>query len=168
MLHRQPSCPHQGLPFHFLLYIIFLHKKQKTGRLGYWRDIFIFIWAVCLWFVQFSKQVNAMLMSLYISACLMWVDREMRGESGYSALMMWLPSSLWRPAVATTWCWEKIPAKTDSKSHSNSSKASGITGQLTTLVCWMNNYIVRSNRDVIVVTKIATRRTSKAQSIVMY
>ncbi len=32
----------------------------------------------------------------------------------------------------------------------------------------MNNYIVRSYRDVIVVTKIATRRTSKAQSIVMY
>ncbi len=33
---------------------------------------------------------------------------------------------------------------------------------------WMNNCIVRSCRDVIVVTKIATRRTSKAQSIVMY
>ncbi len=32
----------------------------------------------------------------------------------------------------------------------------------------MNNYIVRSYRVVIVVTKIATRRTSKAQSIVMY
>ncbi len=32
----------------------------------------------------------------------------------------------------------------------------------------MNNYIVRSYRDVIVVTKIATRRTSKARSIVMY
>ncbi len=32
----------------------------------------------------------------------------------------------------------------------------------------MNNYTVRSRRDVIVVTKIATRRTSKAQSIVMY
>ncbi len=29
----------------------------------------------------------------------------------------------------------------------------------------MNNYIVRSYRVVIVVTKIATRRTSKAQSI---
>ncbi len=32
----------------------------------------------------------------------------------------------------------------------------------------MNNYIVRSYRDVIVVTIIATRRSSKAQSIVMY
>ncbi len=32
----------------------------------------------------------------------------------------------------------------------------------------MDNYIVRSYRDVIVVTKIATKRTSKAQSIVMY
>ncbi len=30
--------------------------------------------------------------------------------------------------------------------------------------CWMNNYIVRSYRDVIVITKFATRRTSKAQS----
>ncbi len=30
------------------------------------------------------------------------------------------------------------------------------------------NYIIRSYRDVIVVTKIATRRTSKAPSIVMY
>ncbi len=32
----------------------------------------------------------------------------------------------------------------------------------------MNNYIVRLYRDVIVVTKIATRRSSKAQSIDMY
>ncbi len=32
----------------------------------------------------------------------------------------------------------------------------------------MNNYIVRSHRDVIVVTKIAIRKTSKAQNIVMY
>ncbi len=32
---------------------------------------------------------------------------------------------------------------------------------------WMNSYIVRSYRDVIVVAKIATRRTSKAQSIVL-
>ncbi len=32
----------------------------------------------------------------------------------------------------------------------------------------MNNYIVRSYRDVIVVTKIATRRTSKELSIVLY
>ncbi len=32
----------------------------------------------------------------------------------------------------------------------------------------MNNYIVRSSRDVIVITKFATRRTSKAQSKVMY
>ncbi len=32
----------------------------------------------------------------------------------------------------------------------------------------MNNYIARSYRDVIVVTKIVTRRTSKAQTIVMY
>ncbi len=32
----------------------------------------------------------------------------------------------------------------------------------------MNNYIVRSYGDVIVVTKSATRRSSKAQSIVMY
>ncbi len=32
----------------------------------------------------------------------------------------------------------------------------------------MNNNIVRSYRDVIVVTKIATRRSSKAQSIVIY
>ncbi len=32
----------------------------------------------------------------------------------------------------------------------------------------MNNYIVRSYRDVIVVTKIATRSSSKAHSIVMY
>ncbi len=32
----------------------------------------------------------------------------------------------------------------------------------------MNHYIVRSYIDVIVVTKIATRRTSKAQSTVMY
>ncbi len=32
----------------------------------------------------------------------------------------------------------------------------------------MNNYRVMSYRDVIVVTKIATRRSSKAQSIAMY
>ncbi len=32
----------------------------------------------------------------------------------------------------------------------------------------MNNYIVRSYRDVIVITKFATRRASKAQSIVMH
>ncbi len=32
----------------------------------------------------------------------------------------------------------------------------------------MNNYIVRSYRDVIVITKFATRKASKAQSIVMY
>ncbi len=32
----------------------------------------------------------------------------------------------------------------------------------------MNNYTVRSYRAVIVVTKITTRRTRKAQSIVMY
>ncbi len=32
----------------------------------------------------------------------------------------------------------------------------------------MNNYIVRSYKDVIIVTKIAIRRTSKAQSIVTY
>ncbi len=32
----------------------------------------------------------------------------------------------------------------------------------------MNNYILKSYRDVIVVIKIATRRTGKAQSIVMY
>ncbi len=32
----------------------------------------------------------------------------------------------------------------------------------------MNNYIERTYRDVIVVTNIATRRTSKAQSIIMY
>ncbi len=32
----------------------------------------------------------------------------------------------------------------------------------------MNNYILRSYRDVIVVTTIATRKFSKAQSIVMY
>ncbi len=32
----------------------------------------------------------------------------------------------------------------------------------------MNNYIVISYRDVIVVTNFATRRASKAQSIVMY
>ncbi len=37
----------------------------------------------------------------------------------------------------------------------------------------MNNYIVRSYRDVIVITKFAitkfaTRRASKAQSVVMY
>ncbi len=32
----------------------------------------------------------------------------------------------------------------------------------------MNNYTVRSYRDVIVVTKIAARRTGKAQSIIMY
>ncbi len=31
----------------------------------------------------------------------------------------------------------------------------------------MHNYMVRSYRDVIVVTKIATMRTSKAQSIVI-
>ncbi len=40
-------------------------------------------------------------------------------------------------------------------------------------ICHMNSYIVRSYRDVIVVTKFAitkfaTRRASKAQSIVMY
>ncbi len=39
--------------------------------------------------------------------------------------------------------------------------------------CKMNNYIVRSHRDVIVITKFAitkfaTRRASKAKSIVMY
>ncbi len=33
------------------------------------------------------------------------------------------------------------------------------------LYCPMNNYIVRSFRDVIVITKFATRRASKAQSI---
>ncbi len=32
----------------------------------------------------------------------------------------------------------------------------------------MNNYIVRSYRDVIVITKFASMRASKAQSIVMY
>ncbi len=32
----------------------------------------------------------------------------------------------------------------------------------------MNNYIVRSYRDVIVITKFATRRASKAQNIIMY
>ncbi len=32
----------------------------------------------------------------------------------------------------------------------------------------VNNYIVRSYGDVIVVTNIATRGTNKAQSIVMY
>ncbi len=32
----------------------------------------------------------------------------------------------------------------------------------------VNNYIVRSYRDLIVITKFATRRASKAQSIVMY
>ncbi len=32
----------------------------------------------------------------------------------------------------------------------------------------MNNYIVMSYRDVIVITKFATRKASKAQSIVMY
>ncbi len=31
----------------------------------------------------------------------------------------------------------------------------------------MNNYIVRSYRDVIVVANIVTRRTSKAQSVAM-
>ncbi len=34
--------------------------------------------------------------------------------------------------------------------------------------CKMNNYIVRSYRGVIVITKFATTRASKAQSIVMY
>ncbi len=34
-------------------------------------------------------------------------------------------------------------------------------------LCQMNNYIVRSYSDVIVVTKIETRRSSKAQGIVM-
>ncbi len=33
---------------------------------------------------------------------------------------------------------------------------------------FMSNYIVRSYRDVIVVIKIATSRSSKAQIIVMY
>ncbi len=33
--------------------------------------------------------------------------------------------------------------------------------------CKMDNYIVRSYRDIIVVTKITTKRTRKAQSIVM-
>ncbi len=32
----------------------------------------------------------------------------------------------------------------------------------------MNNYIVRSYRDVIVITKFAIKRASKAQSVVMY
>ncbi len=32
----------------------------------------------------------------------------------------------------------------------------------------VKNYIVRSYRDVIVITKFATRRASKAQSIVIY
>ncbi len=32
----------------------------------------------------------------------------------------------------------------------------------------MNNYVVRSYKDVIVITKFATMRASKAQSIVMY
>ncbi len=31
----------------------------------------------------------------------------------------------------------------------------------------MNNYIVRSYRDVIIITKFATRRAIKAQSIVI-
>ncbi len=34
--------------------------------------------------------------------------------------------------------------------------------------CTVNNYIVRSDRDVIVVANIVTRRTIKAESIVMY
>ncbi len=43
----------------------------------------------------------------------------------------------------------------------------------TVTVCRMNNYIVRSYRDLIVITKFAItkyaiRRASKAQSIVMY
>ncbi len=42
------------------------------------------------------------------------------------------------------------------------------THVLITPVFLMNNYIVRSYRDVIVVTKIATRRSSKAKSIVIY
>ncbi len=44
LYHRQPSCPHQGLPFHFLL-------LGKSSKEGHWRDIlvFIFTWAVCLW-----------------------------------------------------------------------------------------------------------------------
>ncbi len=33
--HRQPSRPHQGLPFHFLLYIICLKKELKTSREGH-------------------------------------------------------------------------------------------------------------------------------------
>ncbi len=36
------------------------------------------------------------------------------------------------------------------------------------LIDEMNNYIVRSYRDVIVITKFATRRASKEHSIVMY
>ncbi len=41
-------------------------------------------------------------------------------------------------------------------------------GLITIINYEMNNYIVRSYRDVIVVTKIAKRISSKAQSIVMY
>ncbi len=36
--HKQPSHPHQGLPFHFLINIICL-KKEKTSREGHWWDI---------------------------------------------------------------------------------------------------------------------------------
>ncbi len=36
------------------------------------------------------------------------------------------------------------------------------------IVLLMNSYIVRSYRDVIVVDKIATRRTSKAYNIIMF
>ncbi len=39
---------------------------------------------------------------------------------------------------------------------------------LSCLLLQMNNYIVRSYRDVIVITKFVTRRASKTQSIVMY
>ncbi len=47
------------------------------------------------------------------------------------------------------------------------------TSPVTTRLVQMNNYIVRSYRDVIVITKFvitkcAIRRASKAQSIVMY
>ncbi len=43
-----------------------------------------------------------------------------------------------------------------------------MSGQKDLKIIKINNYIVRSYRDVIIMTKIATRRSSKAQSMVMY
>ena len=63
-----------------------------------------------------------------VSVCLTWVVRETNEGNGSNASTTSQPSSLWQRAVAITWCFGKIPAKTASKNPLSSSKAYGITG----------------------------------------